>query len=271
MKRLLVILILLFLMVAPPPVLARESIAVIDLKPIGVSQSLAEAVSENLRTMLIISGAFRVVERNQLEEILTEYKLAQGGITENSHAIKIGTLAEANLIMIGSITKMFESYIINARLLNVESGVSVLAQRVEIGAEAEFPGKIDELAAFFSKKSVEAPAPDALADISGTYRVKGADYVGRLRVQKHRETYQTTWLIDNAETGAADQAFTGVGILHNRMFSVHYSERDDKANSGVAIYDVLLNGEQLRGLYTSVENSTATGKLRFENGEKIKE
>lgn len=270
MKRLLFI--VLFL-AATSPALARPSIAVMDLRPIGVSQSLAEAVSENLRTMLIISGAFRVVERNQLEEILTEYKLSQGGITENSHAIRIGTLAEANLIMIGSITKMFESYIINARLLNVESGVSVLAQKVEIGSEAEFPGKIDELAAFFGKQSVAATPPDSgtLADITGTYQVKGSDYVGRLRVKKHRETYQTTWLIDNAATGEADQTFTGVGILHNNMFSVHYSDRDDKANTGVAIYDVLLDGEQLRGLYTSVANSTATGKLRFENGKKIKE
>ncbi|MFO7605576.1 MAG: hypothetical protein R6W72_04665, partial [Desulfurivibrionaceae bacterium] len=68
MKRLLVI--LLFLMAAPSPAPARESIAVMDLRAIGVNQPLAEAVSENLRTMLILSGAFRVVERNQLEKIL---------------------------------------------------------------------------------------------------------------------------------------------------------------------------------------------------------
>ncbi|MFO7606504.1 MAG: CsgG/HfaB family protein [Desulfurivibrionaceae bacterium] len=271
MKRLLVI--LLFLMAVPSPALTQESIAVMDLRAIGVNQPLAEAVSENLRTMLILSGAFRVVERNQLEKILAEYKLSQGGITENRHAIEIGTLAEAGLIMIGSITRMFENYIINARLLDVKSGVSVLAQKVEIGSEAEFPGKIDQLAAFFSKKSValSTPAPDTLPDITGTYRVKGSDYVGRLDIKKHKATYQTTWLIDNSETGEAEQSFTGVGILHNNMFSVHYSERDDPANRGVAIYDVLLNGEQLRGLYTSVENSTATGTLRFENGEKIKE
>jgi TolB-like protein len=270
MKRLLVI--LLFLMAAPSPAFSRESIAVMDLRAIGVNQSLAEAVSENLRTMLIHSGAFRVVERNQLEKILAEYKLSQGGITENRRAIEIGGLAEASLIMIGSITRMFENYIINARLLDVKSGVSVLAQKVEIGSEAEFPGKIDELAAFFSKKSVAAAPPDTsgLPDITGTYRVKGSDYVGELRVKKRKETYQITWQIDNSETGEAEQSFTGVGILHNNMFSVNYSERDDKANTGVAIYDVLLNGEQLRGLYTSVENSKATGTLRFENGEKLK-
>jgi TolB-like protein len=269
MKRLAFI--ILFLTAASSPAFSQESIAVMDLKAIGVSQSLAEAVSENLRTMLILSGAFRVVERDHLDAILGEYKLSQGGITDNHNAIAIGGLAEAGLIMVGSITKMFESYIINARLLNVKSGVSVLAQKVEIRSEAEFPKKIDELALFFSNKALAPSTSDGLPDITGTYRVKGSDYVGKLRVEKHREVYQVSWLIDNSETGEAEQSFAGVGILHNDTLSVNYSERDDKANTGVAIYDVHLNGERLRGLYTSVNNSKATGILRFENGEKIKD
>jgi len=268
MKRLLFV--ILFLTAASSPAFSQESIAIMDLKAIGVNQPLAEAVSENLRTMLIISGAFRVVERNQLKEILSEYKLSQGGITDNSNAIEIGGLAEANLIMIGSFTKMFESYIINARLLNVKSGVSVLAQKVEIHSEAEFPREIDELASFFSKKSIVASTPGGLPNITGTYLVKGADYVGKLRIKKHKEIYQVDWLIDNSETGEAEQSYTGVGILHNNMLSVNYSERDDKSDAGVAIYDVLLNGEQLRGLYASFEDST-TGILHFENGVKIKD
>lgn len=268
MKRLLFV--ILFLTAAASPAFSQESIAIMDLKAIGVKQSLAEAVSENLRTMLVMSGTFRVVERNQLKEILNEHKLALSGITENSNALEIGGLAEANLIMIGSITKMFESYVINARLLNVKSGASVLAQKVEIRSEANFPREIDELASFFSRKSIASSTPGGLPDITGTYLVKGSDYVGKLHIKKHNEVYQIDWLIDNSETGAAEQSYTGVGILHNNMLSVNYNEKDDKTDAGVAIYDVLLNGEQLRGLYAGTEDST-TGILHFENGVKIKD
>jgi len=262
---------LLFLMATASPVFAKQSLAVMDLRAIGTDQSLAEAVSENLRTMLILSGSFRVVERKQLEDILGEYKLSQSGITENQKYIEIGGLAEADLVMIGSITKMFSSYTINARLLDVKSGVSLLAQKVEIGSEAKFPKKIDELAAFFSSRQIPAAMPVAPADITGTYRVKGGDYVGRLQIEKNREVYNTSWHIDNSETKEADQSFTGIGILHNNMLSINYAERDKPTNTGVAIYEILLNGERLRGLYTSVANARDTGVLRFENGEKIKD
>lgn len=266
MKRILFI--ILFL-VAAAPVLAGETIAIMDLKPIGVSKSLAEAVSENIRTMLIISEAFQVVEREQLGKILAEHNLSQSGVTENQDAVKIGGLAESNLIMIGSITKMFDSYTINARLLNVKSGVCALAQKVAINSEAEFPGKIDELALFFSDKATIAATPTGTPDINGTYRVKGSDYVGKLHVEKQGEVYRINWLIDNSQTSETDQIFEGVGILHNNMLSVNYSERDDKMNTGVAIYDVHLNGKRIRGLYANVNESKTTGKLHFENGEKI--
>lgn len=254
--------------VVSTPSFSLESIAVMDLKAIGTDQSLAEAVSENLRTMLIVSGAFKVVERSQIEEILGEYKLAQGGLTDH-HAVRIGDMAEAGRILIGSITRMFNNYTINARLLDVKTGVCLLGQMVDIDSEADFPRKIDELAAFFSSKSLSADDGDGTPDISGTYQVKGSDYVGRLRISKHKETYQISWGIDNSETKEADQSFTGVGILHNNMLSVNYVEEGDKTNTGVAIYEVLLDGKRLRGLYTSIDNAKATGSLRFENGEKI--
>jgi len=78
-------------------------------------------------------------------------------------------------------------------------------------------------------------------------------------------------LLDNTQTNEPDQTLTGVGILHNNMLSVNYAENEDKTNIGVGIYEVLLDGKQLRGLYTSVNNANATGKLRFENGEKLED
>jgi TolB-like protein len=265
----LVMYVAIFLAATVSSAFGQDSIAVMDLKPIGVSQTLAEAVSENLRTMLIVSGAYRVIERQQLEKILGEYKLSQAGVTENNAAVQLGGLAEANLVLVGSLARMFDSYGINARLIDVKSGECLLARQVEVGSEAQFPVKIDELALSLCNRTPATPPAGAPPDIVGVYRVKGADYVGKLRISKRNELYRVAWNIDNSATGEAPQSFSGVGILHNNMLAVNYGELDDKANVGVAIYDVQLNGERLRGLYSSVDNSNKTGMPHFENGEKI--
>jgi len=262
------LLVLFALMILSPPAFSLETVAIMDLKAIGTDQSLTEAVSENLRTMLIVSGAFKVVERSQLEKILKEYQLSQLGLTD-THAIKVGGIAEATRILVGSITKMLDIYTINARLLDVETGICVLGHRVDIQSEAEFPDKIDELARYFSNCPLVGDEAGKTPEIIGSYQVKGSDYTGVLHIDKHKEAYRISWNIDNSQTNEPDQTLNGVGILHNNMLSVNYAELENQKNTGVGIYEVLLGGKRLRGLYTSVDNGNATGKLRFENGEKL--
>ncbi|MFO7557301.1 MAG: CsgG/HfaB family protein [Desulfobacterales bacterium] len=261
--------ILLLLLIAAAPAGARERMAVLDLKPVGVDENLAMAVSENLRTMIIAGGRYEIVERTQIDKLLQEYRLGQTGLTEDGHARKIGSLANVDLVLLGSLSRIFECYSINARIINVETGVVIAALKVEILSQANFPPKIDELALHLGTPDKLKPvSADESIDINGTYRTKGEDYVGLLTISKRNDIYQLSWEVDNSQTDDAPQFFKGAGILHDGVLSVYYRSSEEENNYGVAAYEVLLGGRQLRGLYTNLGASRGYGKVHFENGVK---
>ena len=243
---------------------AKEKIAIMDLKPIGVDLNLAAAVSENLRTMIIQTETYEIIERNQIKQILNEYKLSESGLTDDNKALKIGKIANVHKILVGSINKIFTAYTINVRILQVETGIIIKAKKIKIISEANFPDKIDELALLVSElKKIERNDTN-IYNIIGTYEVKGAKYNGTMKINKFKEIYTVSWLINNFDSKKTEK-FDGIGIVKNKIFSVSYKG----ANQGVASYEILLNGERIRGLYTHFENGKKRGLLKFENGKKI--
>lgn len=263
--RFLCTLIFLLLMTFSPA--AAERIAVLDLRPIGADPTLALAVSENLRTMISQLNRFTVVERTQLDTILDEQRLEQTGITEDSQARKIGALANVDLILLGSLSQMFDSHTINARVIEVQSGEVRMAIKVDMPSHADFPRKIDELALGIGGAS--APQTDSTPpNLEGTYEVQGDDYVGEIHIQKAREIYLMTWEIDNSQTGDVPQTFNGWGLYHDGVLSAFYRGIEEPDNFGISAYEVLLGGKQLRGLYTNLGTPKVYGKVRFENGVK---
>jgi len=248
---------------------ARERMAVLDLKPVGVDDNLTMAVSENLRTMIISGGRYEIVERSQINKLLQEYQLRQSGLTEDGHARKIGSLANVDLVLLGSLSQIFECYTINARIINVATGVVIKALKVEIRSQADFPNKIDELANRISTPDHLKPASAAeTVDINGTYRTEGEDYIGLLTIRKENDIYRLRWEIDNSQTNDVPQYFKGAGILHDGVLSVFYMSSEEESNYGVAAYEVLLGGRQLRGLYTNLGALKGYGRVHFENGVK---
>jgi hypothetical protein len=78
--------------------------------------------------LLFIENAFvntrrvKVVERNNIESIVEEYEFQRTAMTEESTAVEIGKLANAELIVTGAVTFVGESYYLNIKLIDVESG-----------------------------------------------------------------------------------------------------------------------------------------------------
>lgn len=248
---------------------AAERMAVLDLKPVGVNANLSMAVSENLRTMIIVGGHYKIVERSQINKLLDEYRLRQTGLTEDSQARKIGSLANVDLVLIGSLCRIFECYTINVRIINVATGVVIKALKAEIKSHADFPPQIDDLALHIGALGDSQPASAAgVINISGSYRTEGDKYVGLLTISKNDDIYLLSWLIDNSQTGDAPQSYKGMGILHSGVLSVHYQNTEEKNDYGIAAYEVLLGGQQLRGLYTNLGTPAEYGKVSFENGVK---
>jgi TolB-like protein len=144
-----------FLLMIPCIIFSREkiSLAVLDLEGKNVDQSKAEAVTDLLRTELFNTGSFKVIERQKVRQILDEQRFQSSGMTDTDRAAEIGRLLNVQKIMIGTVTQLGSTHIINTRIVDVQSGAVVLAEAIERrGGEEELPKAIAELATTISFK-----------------------------------------------------------------------------------------------------------------------
>lgn len=131
----------------------KITLAVLDFEAKNVAAESSEAVSDLLRTELFNTGRFDVIERQQIRKIFQEQKLQMSGMTETDKAAEIGRLLNVEKIMIGTVTKLGRTYIINTRIVDVQSALMVLAEAVECtGGEEQLPRSISELAMSISYK-----------------------------------------------------------------------------------------------------------------------
>jgi len=105
-------------------VLAKDRVAVLDFESIPPNQNLARSVSEILRTELVNLKNYEVVERASLQKILTEQKLQLSDALDEKNAVRVGKLAGTQVVVIGSIVKIGQTYTLNSRFIDVETGIA---------------------------------------------------------------------------------------------------------------------------------------------------
>lgn len=125
--------------------------AVMTLENKNVDKITASSVTDMVITEIVNTRAFDVVEREQINNILKEQGLYQVGLTDQSSAVKIGKLLSAQKILIGSVSMVGETYVINVRMVDVEKGVADLAAMEKAGSERTLP----EAAKRIAKKVAE--------------------------------------------------------------------------------------------------------------------
>ena len=131
----------------------KITVAVLDFEGKNISQSSAEAVTDLLRTELFNTGHFKVIERQRIQKIIEEQKFQMMGFTDASQVAEIGRILNVQKIMIGTVTLLGNTHFINTRMVDVQTGLVVLAESVECqGGEDELPGAITELAIAISYK-----------------------------------------------------------------------------------------------------------------------
>lgn len=134
-------------LIFPSAYASKITVAVLDFDGKNVKSESAEAVTELLRTELFSTGRFSVVERQKIKSVLDEQKLQMSGVTDSEQAVEIGKLLNVQAILLGSVSKFGMTYLVNTRLVNVRSGLVVLAESKECrGGESKLPDTISELA-----------------------------------------------------------------------------------------------------------------------------
>lgn len=120
---------LLMLMLCTSSALWAEKpvIAVVDFQPKNVSRIISIAVSDLVRSEMIKTGAFTMIERTQMEEILKEQGFQMSGCTDTSCAVKIGKLMSAKKILVGEVNGIGQSIVTTIRIVDIEKGTAEFA------------------------------------------------------------------------------------------------------------------------------------------------
>ncbi len=95
--------------------------AVLELKGEGILASDARLISSRLRTHLFDTNKFIVVEREKMNEILTEQGFQMSGCTSDECAVEAGKLLGVKYIIAGDVGKIGNLYTISLRLIDVET------------------------------------------------------------------------------------------------------------------------------------------------------
>jgi TolB-like protein len=113
-----------------------QRIAVLDLAENGAAakdRSLGKVVSAELATTLRRDHGWLLVERARLGAILAEQKLGVMGVTDRQ-AQDVGKVADAQAVVVGSVSEVGDRYLVAARLITVDAGTVVAAASESIQA-----------------------------------------------------------------------------------------------------------------------------------------
>jgi len=109
----------------------------VALFPFQSTESLSRkkvnlAMSELLTQKLLKESFFILVERNQLEIVLSEQKLGMTGAVERETAATVGKVIGAQLVALGSVIQIGKSYQISVKLVDTSTSEIIGAVIVEV-------------------------------------------------------------------------------------------------------------------------------------------
>lgn len=161
---------------------AKTRVAVIDFEQKGEQEfrgkQVGEIVAEWLITSLVRTGRFDVVERAQLQKILKEQQLGMTGMINQETVAKVGELLGVKVIITGSIIQIGNTYEMNARLVSVEDGSILKAERIRGTGLESMERMMDSLADSIKKDFplegyvVMVSGKRAMIDLGRTYGVE---------------------------------------------------------------------------------------------------
>lgn len=113
------------------------TLAVLDFEPRGISRRDSMRLTDWLRTELINTKQFTVIERNAMNEILKEQSFSLTGCTDTTCAVQVGKLLSARKMLVGIVELYDGQVFINGRIVDVEKGVAEVAHKETVNSIKE--------------------------------------------------------------------------------------------------------------------------------------
>ncbi len=99
-----------------------------DYKNTLVDNYITDALSE----AMFNTGKIKIIERSNLEALLTEQKFQASGLVNETTAKSIGMIVGANFVCYGTLKDLGNSFSVTARVVDVETGEIVAMSRIDV-------------------------------------------------------------------------------------------------------------------------------------------
>ena len=103
------------------------TIAVLDLALSNIAEDDSIIVVDIIGSAMANTGAFRILERGKRDKMLEEMEFSNSDVADDDYQIEIGKQLAADRIITGSLGAVAERYVLNIKLIDVESGETLSA------------------------------------------------------------------------------------------------------------------------------------------------
>lgn len=127
----------------------KIKVAVLDFQQQGAfaNQDVGKIVAEWFTTSLVEAGRFEVIERRLMQQILQEQKMGTSGLLDPGSASRLGKLLGVKTVVTGTVQSYERTYELNVRLINVETGAIITADRVRAGSTTSLNDLVTKISA----------------------------------------------------------------------------------------------------------------------------
>ena len=125
----------------------KIKIAVLDFQVEGNfnEAGVGNIAAEWLTTGLVETGRFEVIERRLIKKIVEEQKFGASGLIDSSSAVRLGRVLGVGTVVAGTVMKLDDYVEINARLLNVETGSIIAAEKIKSSKTRELSDLVSQI------------------------------------------------------------------------------------------------------------------------------
>jgi hypothetical protein len=99
----------------------RPLVLVFDLKTTHLSKDEMVVLIDYIASNLLNSGQYRVIDRRQREQALSEISFSNSGLSDEELRLKVGKFLSANYMLDGSIGVIGDRFLLNLKLVDVNT------------------------------------------------------------------------------------------------------------------------------------------------------
>ncbi len=225
---------------------SKDRLAILDFKSQDFNQNKINFITETLTTEISDKEIYEVIERTQLDRVYKELNFSSQDDFDDSQILEIGKLSKANYILVGAIDKLGDMLIINARVVETETGKILKGKNIKLKERDLFEGLL-ELSKYICEKDII---------INNNKKFVSED-------EKKYDLYRNLsigLLITGSLSITTGLALTGLGIGY--LINYHNINKEYYAPDADMFYTI----SELEKMYVNMSNSSTIASVGFSIG-----